>query len=192
MLQLNENIKALYIKCIQNNWDVHVQYISTTINPADMPSRMIDEVGPRLDNKMVQRITPNIDLMASKCDVRRVGTQDMRYISRYPEEHACHTDFFSFIPPANPEEYYYVFPNKAVQERTLLRLRAIFPKHHTIFIHIQYREHTIMQAALADPTGMIREPFSCKITPTTFSVPQQNTSGYMNKQIGLRLWAYLV
>ena len=43
MLQLNESIKKLYIKCIQNNWDMHIQYISTHLNPADMPSRILQE-----------------------------------------------------------------------------------------------------------------------------------------------------
>ena len=115
--------------------------------------------------------------------------KQMAFLSRYPERGATEHNFFSVTPPSG-HNMFYIFPNKTVIDMTLLRVLNKYPKDSTIFIFIQYRETPIIMPALPDYAR--KRIFSIAMSDKIIQMPQENTQGYIDKAVGLRLWAALL
>ena len=136
---LNEVITKINMKAVSLNLHLCIQWVSTKLQLADEPSRILDlneetirtEVLEHLIKKF--KIRPNLDGMATF-----YNRQCERYISRTPETFAEHVDFFSYKPTKS--DILYIFPPKNIVNFTVPKILKVYNKNNYILIYHEFGE----------------------------------------------------
>ena len=152
---LNKVIRDINFTAVEYNLHLNIHWISTKLQLADEPSRILDLneeiVNPKVIEWIIKKykINPNLDVMASFnnkiCN---------RYISRFKETEAIHTNFMSYTPKST--DIIYAFPPKSTTNFTVPKLLQHSKTNSFILIYHVFGEVPPFVPYLPKETIMVR------------------------------------
>ena len=182
---LNRVITNINMKAVQLNVHLRIQWVSTKLQLADEPSRILDMNEETLKTEVLEslikryKLRPNLDGMATfynkKC---------ARYISRTPETFAEHTDFFSYKPEKT--DILYIFPPKNAINFTVPKILKDYKKNNFILIYHEFAEVPPFLPYLPGTAHLVRLQDHWN-NPTLIPSKKRNPEyGYMTPNLKVR------
>ena len=111
---LTSVIKDIFEVTLRDNIDLRMEFVSSCMNPADMPSRELSSQDSMLDSvkwgRVEEKFGPHsVDLMALQSNVMRsLDGNELKYFSRYPTPSTAGVNVFA--QDVAKEDNPYVFP----------------------------------------------------------------------------------
>jgi hypothetical protein len=145
--ELNDVVLEIYEIARKHNIDLRAEYVRTSEQLAEEPSRtfdfneskLTDEAFRELERKWGQ--SPTVDAFASEENAKTES-----FVTRFHDDGAWRSDFFQ-INKWRSKEVIYAFPPPKIAELTLKYLEKYASKHHWALVLITYETVTLPIAA---------------------------------------------